>query len=165
VRSPFLPENINSKMSRFIASMEYVQDAVNKIHPDLQDLNYTVLQYVQKPDNRRSILGYAAAGALTYYFAKSVYRVFVPPKKLRHFPRPSQYDWMKLLIEKSSPSDRARKLLIPLIEEHGLCLKYQHGEWIILIADYDKLKLFLKDTTAFPKKQLSFNSVRHLLRI
>lgn len=139
--------------------MDYVQGAVNKLPPNLQELNHIVLQYAQNPDNRRTILGYATAGALTYYVASKVYRVFVPPKRLRQIPRPSQYDWMKSLMQKTSPSDRARQLLIPLIEEHGLCLKYQFGEWLILIADYDKLKPFLKDTTTFPKRQLAFNSV------
>jgi hypothetical protein len=139
--------------------MDYVKEAVNQHPPNIQDLGNSVLQYAQDRDNRRSILGYVTAGALTYYVARNVYNVFVPPKRLRHIPRPSQISWMRSYIEGSSPSDRARQHLIPIIEEHGLCLKYQHGQWIILVADYEKLKPFLKDINVFPKKQLHFNSV------
>jgi hypothetical protein len=146
--------------------MDYLKEAVNQLPPNVQDFGSSVIKYAQDRENRRSILGYAAAGALTYYVARNVYNVLVPPKRLRHIPRPSQVAWIRSYFEGSSPSDRARQHLIPIIEEHGLCLKYQHGHWTILIADYEKLKPFLKDTNVFPKKQLHFNSVScHFQRI
>ncbi|KAI8577964.1 hypothetical protein K450DRAFT_249249 [Umbelopsis ramanniana AG] len=61
------------------------------------------------------------------------------------------------MIKGSSPSERSREFIMPIIEEHGICLKYQLGKWTVVVADYDELKPFLKDINTFPKRHMVFS--------
>jgi hypothetical protein len=139
--------------------MDYFKNNVNHLPLRIQVLSDSILNYAQDKHNRRSILGYAVTVALAYYVARTVYNVFTPPKKLRHIPRPSSTAWMRSILRGSSPSERARKFIMPLIEEHGVCLRYQMGKWVVVVADIELIKPFLRDIKTFPKKPVIFSRV------
>lgn len=138
--------------------MKSVEDVTNYLPLQIRDLGISLLNYAQDKD-KRSILGYAATAALSYYISRTVYNVFIPPKKLRHIPRASSSALILSMMKGSSPSERAREFFMPIIEEHGVCLKYHLGRWVVIVADYEELKPFLKDINTFPKKRIIFSKV------
>jgi hypothetical protein len=139
--------------------MNYVEEAASYLPPKIRDLSVSFFNYAQDRDGRKSILGYAATAALSYYVGRTVYNVFVPPRKLRHIPRASSSALILSMIKGSSPSERSRKFFMPIIEQHGICLKYQLGKWTVVVADYEELKPFLKNISTFPKKHMVFSKV------
>ncbi|KAG2181485.1 hypothetical protein INT44_008298 [Umbelopsis vinacea] len=138
--------------------MNYVEEAASYLPPQIRDLSVSLFNYAQDRDGRKSILGYAATAALSYYVGRTVYNIFIPPRKLRHIPRASSSAMILSMMKGSSPSERAREIVMPIIEEHGICLKYQLGKWTVIIADYDELKPFLKNINTFPKKLMVFST-------
>lgn len=138
--------------------MKYAEDAMSYLPLQIQDLGTSLLKYAQDK-NKRSILGYAATAALSYYISRKIYNVFIPPKNLRHIPRASSSSLILSMMKGSSPSERAREFFMPIIEEHGVCLKYQFGRWIVVVADYEELKPYLKDINTYPKKLMIFSKV------
>jgi hypothetical protein len=142
--------------------MNYVEDATSYLPLQIRELGLSLLNYAQDK-NKKSILGYAATAALSYYISRTVYNVFIPPKKLRHIPRASSSALILSMMKGSSPSERAREFFMPIIEEHGLCLKYQLGRWTVIVADYEELKPFLKDINTFPKKHMIFSKVSDIV--
>ncbi|KAI9484646.1 cytochrome P450 [Zychaea mexicana] len=85
---------------------------------------------------------------LAYKISKAV----VVPPRLWHLPRVSSIAWFWSIIKGESVDVRSERLLMSLMDEHGLCLKYQMGRWTVTVGDPTLLQEVLKDVRTFPKQ-------------
>ncbi|KAI8969265.1 hypothetical protein BDF20DRAFT_801870, partial [Mycotypha africana] len=67
-----------------------------------------------------SILCSVFAGS---YVVRSLWKALVVPKHLRHIPKVNSLRWFWSIMIGESHDVRIKKLMLPLIAEHGLCLK------------------------------------------
>lgn len=78
---------------------------------------------------------------------------FVVPRNLRHLPKVSTVEWFLSVLRGESSDVRSERLVLPLIQKHGLCLKYMIGRWTVTVGDPVLLQAMLKDVETFPKAQ------------
>lgn len=98
----------------------------------------------------------------TSYMVKSFWRMMVVPKHLAHIPKVSSLPWFWSILKGESHDVRMKKLMLPTINEYGLCLKYILGRWTVTVGDPILLQVLLKDVYTFPKEQVSMDPVsRH----
>lgn len=95
----------------------------------------------------------------TAYMVKSFWRMMVVPKHLAHIPKVSSLPWFWSILKGESHDVRMKKLMLPIINEHGLCLKYILGRWTVTVGDPILLQILLKDVYTFPKEQVSMDPV------
>ncbi|KAL0140400.1 cytochrome P450 [Mucor lusitanicus] len=93
----------------------------------------------------------------TSYMIKSFWRMMVVPKHLAHIPKVSSLPWFWSILKGESHDVRMKKLMLPTINEHGLCLKYILGRWTVTVGDPILLQILLKDVYTFPKEQVSMD--------
>lgn len=93
-------------------------------------------------------------------FLKVFWRVFVVPKELRHIPRVHALSWFWSIIRGDSHDIRTKKLMLPLMNQYGLCLKYILGRWTLTVGDPILLQTLLKDVETYPKEQVAMDPVR-----
>ncbi|KAI9487371.1 MAG: hypothetical protein EXX96DRAFT_75205, partial [Benjaminiella poitrasii] len=91
------------------------------------------------------------------YFMKSVWKALVVPKHLRHIPKVSTIPWLLSILRGDSHDVRVKKLMLPLMNQHGLCLKYIMGRWVLTVGDPRLLQLLLKDVYTYPKEQVTMD--------
>lgn len=96
----------------------------------------------------------------TSYVVKSFWRVFVVPKHLAHIPKVNSLPWFWSILKGESHDVRMKKLMLPTINQYGLCLKYILGRWTLTVGDPILLQILLKDVYTFPKEQISMDPVR-----
>lgn len=93
------------------------------------------------------------------YIVKTFWRAFVVPRSLRHIPKVSTIDWFLSVIKGESYDTRIKRLVLPMMNEHGLCLKYIMGRWLVAVGDPVLLQQILKDVETYPKEQVSMSPV------
>lgn len=93
----------------------------------------------------------------TSYLVKTFWRAFVVPQPLRHIPKVSTIGWFWSVIIGESHDTRIKKLMLPLMNEYGLCLKYIMGRWVVTVGDPTLLQQLLKDVETYPKEQVSMS--------
>ncbi|EPB83718.1 hypothetical protein HMPREF1544_09512 [Mucor circinelloides 1006PhL] len=93
----------------------------------------------------------------TSYMVKSFWRMMVVPKHLAHIPKVSSLPWFWSILKGESHDVRMKKLMLPTINEYGLCLKYILGRWTVTVGDPILLQVLLKDVYTFPKEQVSMD--------
>ncbi|KAI7898138.1 uncharacterized protein BX663DRAFT_421181, partial [Cokeromyces recurvatus] len=57
------------------------------------------------------------------YLIKAFWKAVVVPNHLRHIPKVDTIPWFLSIIKGDSHDIRVKKLMLPLINQHGLCLK------------------------------------------
>ncbi|CEP06874.1 hypothetical protein [Parasitella parasitica] len=93
----------------------------------------------------------------TSYVVKSFWRVFVVPKHLAHIPKVNSLPWFWSIIKGESHDVRMKKLMLPTINQYGLCLKYILGRWTLTVGDPILLQMLLKDVYTYPKEKISMD--------
>jgi hypothetical protein len=89
-------------------------------------------------------------------------QAIIVPKHLRHIPKVNTLKWFWSVVIGESHDVRTRRLMLPLMNKHGLCLKYIMGTWALTVADPVYLQMLLKDIETFPKLQVTMDPVRIL---
>ncbi|KAI9266245.1 hypothetical protein EDC94DRAFT_486221, partial [Helicostylum pulchrum] len=59
----------------------------------------------------------------TCWTIKSFWRVFVVPSELAHIPKVNTIGWFWSVVMGESYDKRMQRLMLPIMNEHGLCLK------------------------------------------
>jgi hypothetical protein len=90
---------------------------------------------------------------------KTFWHVFVVPKELRHIPRVHTLLWFWSIVRGDSHDVRTKKLMMPLMNQYGLCLKYILGRWTLTVGDPTLLQALLKDIETYPKEQVTMDPV------
>lgn len=93
------------------------------------------------------------------YMVKSFWRMFVVPKHLAHIPKVNSLPWFWSILKGESHDVRMKKLMLPTINQYGLCLKYILGRWTLTVGDPVLLQILLKDVYTYPKEQVSMDPV------
>ncbi|RCI04939.1 cytochrome P450-dit2 [Rhizopus stolonifer] len=106
---------------------------------------------------RRRYLALLVSLASCSYIVKTFWRAFVVPKALRHLPKVNTLSWFWSVIKGESHDVRVKKLMMPHMNEHGLCLKYILGRWTLTVGDPILLQKLLKDIDTYPKEQISMD--------
>lgn len=101
----------------------------------------------------------------TSYVVKSFWRVFVVPKHLAHIPKVNSLPWFWSILKGESHDVRMKKLMLPTINQYGLCLKYILGRWTLTVGDPILLQILLKDVYTYPKEKISMDPVSIHLNI
>ena len=91
-----------------------------------------------------------SCGLLTIIYKIS--KALLVPYQLWHIPRVNTIDWFWSSMKGESADVRSERLLMPLMNEHGLCTKYMMGRWTVTIGDPILLQQMLKDSKTFPKE-------------
>ncbi|KAK4522108.1 Fe-S cluster-binding ribosome biosynthesis protein [Mucor velutinosus] len=136
-----------SSASSSLVSFSSINDAINlvKLLPMVNDKNSKLFWSATL-----SLLG-------TCYMVKSFWRMMVAPKHLAHIPKVNSLPWFWSILKGESHDVRMKKLMLPTINEHGLCLKYILGRWTVTVGDPILLQVLLKDVYTFPKEQVSMD--------
>lgn len=108
---------------------------------------------------RRQYLILLASVLGSSYMLKKLWRALVVPKNLRHIPRVNTLKWFWSVMIGENYDVRVHKLILPLMNEHGLCLKYALGTWQLTVGDPQLLQTLLRDMERFPKIQVSMDPV------
>ncbi|KAG1316786.1 hypothetical protein G6F62_013282 [Rhizopus arrhizus] len=86
--------------------------------------------------------------------------IFVP-KQLQHIPKVNTLQWFWSVLIGESHDVRVKRLVLPIMNKYGLCLKYVMGNWTLTVADPHYLQMLLKDMKSFPKIQVAMDPVIH----
>ncbi|KAI9360185.1 hypothetical protein BD770DRAFT_318904 [Pilaira anomala] len=140
--SPFFHNTLE-----FIISKKYWQHLIG--------LNKSSIKLI----NQKHIL-IASVFGTTCWIVKSLWRVFIVPTQLAHIPKVNTFDWFWSVARGESHDIRMKRLVMPLIEKHGLCLKYVMGKWILTVGDPVLLQTLLKDIEAYPKEPAVMSPVK-----
>ncbi|CDH60345.1 cytochrome p450 [Lichtheimia corymbifera JMRC:FSU:9682] len=89
------------------------------------------------------------AGTITY----RLFNAILVPRQLRHLPKASTIGWFWSVLKGESADVRCDRLLMPQMQEHGLCLKYTMGRWTVAVGDPILLQAVLRDVATFPKEE------------
>lgn len=111
------------------------------------------------PNDRRKYVAIIASILGTSLIVKSFWRALVVPRPLRHLPKVSTIGWFLSVIKGESYDTRIKKLVLPMMDKHGLCLKYIMGRWLVAVGDPVLLQQILKDVETYPKEQVSMSPV------
>ncbi|KAI8150286.1 hypothetical protein BJV82DRAFT_662368 [Fennellomyces sp. T-0311] len=84
--------------------------------------------------------------------AYQIRKAVLVPRKLRHLPRVNSVDLLWSHLKGDSVDVRSEQLLMGLMKEHGLCLKYMMGRWTLTVGDPLLLQTLLRDPKTFPKE-------------
>jgi hypothetical protein len=95
----------------------------------------------------------------TSYLVKTFWCAFVVPKELSHIPKVNTVGWFWSVLTGESNDTRIKKLMLPMMNEHGLCLKYIMGRWVLTVGDPILLQQLLKDVETYPKEQITMSPV------
>ncbi|GAA5805405.1 hypothetical protein HPULCUR_010921 [Helicostylum pulchrum] len=102
--------------------------------------------------------GIAIASVLgTCWTIKSFWRVFVVPSELAHIPKVNTIGWFWSVVMGESYDKRMQRLMLPIMNEHGLCLKYIMGRRNLTVGDPELLQILLKDVDTYPKEQVTMS--------
>ncbi|KAG1139925.1 hypothetical protein G6F37_008607 [Rhizopus arrhizus] len=82
--------------------------------------------------------------------------IFVP-KQLQHIPKVNTLQWFWSVLIGESHDVRVKRLVLPIMNKYGLCLKYVMGNWTLTVADPHYLQMLLKDVKSFPKIQVAMD--------
>jgi hypothetical protein len=93
------------------------------------------------------------------FILRKLWHALVVPKNLRHIPRVNTVKWFWSVIVGENYDIRVHKLVLPLMNEHGLCLKYALGSWQLNVGDPQLLQILLRDVEKFPKIQVIMDPV------
>ncbi|RCI03661.1 cytochrome P450-dit2 [Rhizopus stolonifer] len=96
----------------------------------------------------------ALAGSALY---RKLIHIFFAPRALRHIPKVNTFQWFWSILIGESHDVRVKKLVLPIMNQHGLCLKYIMGHWSLTVADPQYLQVLLKDMETFPKIQMAMD--------
>lgn len=99
----------------------------------------------------------------TSYLVKTFWRALVVPKELAHIPKVDTIGWFWSVITGESNDTRIQKLMLPLMNQYGLCLKYIMGRWVLTVGDPHLLQQLLKDVETYPKEQVNMSPVSSAL--
>ena len=96
---------------------------------------------------RLTILAFSVA-ILAYKTSKAV----LIPRQLSHLPCVNSVDLFWSHVTGESADLRSQRLLLKLMTEHGLCIKYMMGRWTVTVGDPLLLQHLLRDPKTFPKE-------------
>lgn len=88
-------------------------------------------------------------GTITY----RIFNAILVPRQLRHLPKASTIGWFWSVLKGESADVRCDRLLMPQMQDHGLCLKYTMGRWTVAVGDPILLQAVLRDVATFPKEE------------
>ncbi|KAI9278007.1 cytochrome P450 [Sporodiniella umbellata] len=91
------------------------------------------------------------------YVYRKLAPVFFVPRALSHLPKVNTLRWFWSVLIGESHDVRSQKLVMPLMNQHGLCLKYLMGRWSLTVAEPRYLQVLLKDMETFPKLKIAMD--------
>ncbi|ORE01264.1 cytochrome P450 [Rhizopus microsporus var. microsporus] len=102
---------------------------------------------------KRQLYALTLSAFIGSVLVRKLVQAIIVPKHLRHIPKVNTLQWFWSVVIGESHDVRTRRLMLPLMNKHGLCLKYVMGTWALTVADPVYLQMLLKDIEMFPKLQ------------
>ncbi|CEG83885.1 hypothetical protein RMATCC62417_17751 [Rhizopus microsporus] len=107
--------------------------------------------------SKRQLYALTLSAFIGSVLVRKLVQAIIVPKHLRHIPKVSTLQWLWSVVIGESHDVRTRRLMLPLMNKHGLCLKYVMGTWALTVADPVYLQMLLKDIETFPKLQVTMD--------
>ncbi|CEI87192.1 hypothetical protein RMCBS344292_01611 [Rhizopus microsporus] len=107
--------------------------------------------------SKRQLYALTLSAFIGSVLVRKLVQAIIVPKHLRHIPKVNTLQWFWSVVIGESHDVRTRRLMLPLMNKHGLCLKYAMGTWALTVADPVYLQMLLKDIETFPKLQVTMD--------